>query len=731
MTEFSEGIHDADFAHLQTGKSDVMTAQVCLRAMQGYELERLGRGDEAMEAWSVVTDRLVQGVEEMDHQAMEKVTATVVRWQMSVKDGKGFEHADRHLDGRLRGMARHNIPKKASMAAAMEVVDKSFDGRLNPYRESLQRQKEEEARRHVLKGDRLPQVRMASPSPERSPLLSPPGALPWRPTQRRPQRGMDGERQEQGVGKAAHLVMPAEGFRSTMMIATNGQSAPDLQPCSRHSALLHGAPRQIDVDYQEFPGEHEGAGEQHMPTMQSAVTKAIPTLFSVQEPARLHQTIASMAREALGATSVGLALLQDDKMCSVPVDAPKSGQRGGVPGAEWSTIPLKSPIDTAIKSRRVVSVQTVEDYEQILCKICRVWVPLLVGSPPPPPCDEEEVIDTRIVIAMLELCLPVHTARGRSGLTEEETSCIDSLSTVAAQALSLAKERMQSQRAVQQATCLAEAAVAFWELDQSAMFERVCDSANTYMATQAAAIFITKEGKDRGGDKEKAAVKNTNEKEESGKESGKEKVFDPSKVYPHLYNGLDESIIVPFHQGIVGNVAGSATAINISNAHQDPRYNPRYDRQSTSVFDSNKYDCRCILAVPLLAKGDGPSQQKVIGVLQVTNRVDGMLFDEKEDIRSLQAFADCVARSMHKSAAYQRKLKQVQTVLAKSKALQRRVSVPRSDVVVRAGPSSLRSLDSVDINPTGPRSLASVASLDSVESNMTTATDFARVGGAH
>ena len=45
MTGFSEGSYDADFAHIQTGKSDMMTVQVCLRAMQGYELERLGRGN--------------------------------------------------------------------------------------------------------------------------------------------------------------------------------------------------------------------------------------------------------------------------------------------------------------------------------------------------------------------------------------------------------------------------------------------------------------------------------------------------------------------------------------------------------------------------------------------------------------------------------------------------------------------------------------------------------------
>ena len=111
--------------------------------------------------------------------------------------------------------------------------------------------------------------------------------------------------------------------------------------------------------------------------------------------------------------------------------------------------------DTAIQSKQVVSVQTVEDYDQVLCKVCRVWVPFVVGEAPA--AAEEE--DNREVCAVLELCLPVLPG-ARSGLTAEESSCIESLAKVSAQALSLVKERMKSQRAVQQATAMAEAAVA-------------------------------------------------------------------------------------------------------------------------------------------------------------------------------------------------------------------------------------------------------------------------------
>ena len=51
------------------------------------------------------------------------------------------------------------------------------------------------------------------------------------------------------------------------------------------------------------------------------------------------------------------------------------------------------------------------------------------------------------------------------------------------------------------------------------------------------------------------------------------------------------------------------------------------------MFASAQYDTRCILAVPLLGE-----EGETLGVLQVTNRVDGRSFD-KDDIAALQARA--------------------------------------------------------------------------------------------
>lgn len=44
LTGFGEGAYDADFSHVENSHVEALTASVCLRAMQGYELERLGRG---------------------------------------------------------------------------------------------------------------------------------------------------------------------------------------------------------------------------------------------------------------------------------------------------------------------------------------------------------------------------------------------------------------------------------------------------------------------------------------------------------------------------------------------------------------------------------------------------------------------------------------------------------------------------------------------------------------
>jgi len=317
LADFGEGAYDADFSHLATGKSDCLTVQVCLRALQGYEMMRLDRGEEAMEAWGVVTDRLIEGLEEMNSDATATITSTVVRWQMSVQEGKGFEHADQQLEHRLRKMASHNIPKRASMQAAMEVVDVSFDGVLQPYREELQKEKEFEARQRLaeLRSPKLPRVLTSSPSPERTPLLSPPGSVPWRPTQRYPRRGMKGDDAWYETGTVPERAVHHEKFRPTLMVGNNNMIAPERVPAT-FPPVEGAVEREVEREtFEEYVEEEERTTT--APIMHAVVLKALPSLLTIQDSPQLHARIVALAKEALGARSAALALVKDNMMRSV------------------------------------------------------------------------------------------------------------------------------------------------------------------------------------------------------------------------------------------------------------------------------------------------------------------------------------------------------------------------------------------------------------------------------
>ena len=67
--------------------------------------------EEAIAAWSAASNRLVASTDLIDRATQDMFTTTVVRWQMSLKDGKGFEYEDRALEARLRELAKLPIPK--------------------------------------------------------------------------------------------------------------------------------------------------------------------------------------------------------------------------------------------------------------------------------------------------------------------------------------------------------------------------------------------------------------------------------------------------------------------------------------------------------------------------------------------------------------------------------------------------------------------------------------------
>lgn len=83
-------------------------------------------------------------------------------------------------------------------------------------------------------------------------------------------------------------------------------------------------------------------------------------------------------------------------------------------------------------------------------------------------------------------------------------------------------------------------------------------------------------------------------------------------------NELSE-IRLPINSGIAGNVTQTGITINISDAHNDERFNPDIDKQTG-------YTTKSILCMPLKNK-DG----KILGVFQLLNKKKGNFTEEDED----------------------------------------------------------------------------------------------------
>jgi len=272
----------------------------------------------------------------------------------------------------------------------------------------------------------------------------------------------------------------------------------------------------------------------------------------------------------------------------------------GHPQPGWVPIPPRSPIGTAVQSGRASEATTVEDSNGKTAKVCRIWMPLQPdpGGGEAQPC---------AVLGVLEM---VHylTPPLRDGASIVASSLVQAFSTLASHALALQAERQHSERLIQRATAMADAATCEWDGDAAQACRQLCTAAEQYLAAQVATLFWVRQS-----------------------ESGQ-----------YLVHGADNSVTIPSNKGIMGCVAERKLPLNIANAHKDSRYHPRYDRQASTVFEADKHDTRSILSVPIIL------QDRVVGVLQVTNRLDGMIFDD-EDTSSLMVFTDYVARSLAKS----------------------------------------------------------------------------------
>jgi putative nucleotidyltransferase with HDIG domain len=118
-----------------------------------------------------------------------------------------------------------------------------------------------------------------------------------------------------------------------------------------------------------------------------------------------------------------------------------------------------------------------------------------------------------------------------------------------------------------------------------------------------------------------------------------------------------QSLRVPLGRGIVGDVARSGRAEVVDDAAADARWGGDADASFTT---------RGILTVPLIARG------RVVGVLQMLNRVDGAGFDA-DDLRRMELFAGPLAAAVANARLYaEQKRLFLEMVTTLAEAIERR-----------------------------------------------------------
>jgi len=116
------------------------------------------------------------------------------------------------------------------------------------------------------------------------------------------------------------------------------------------------------------------------------------------------------------------------------------------------------------------------------------------------------------------------------------------------------------------------------------------------------------------------------------------------RLHFHVARGAAEaalrSMTVALGQGIAGVVAQTGEPLLISDAYQDPRFDPSYDQRSG-------FQTRSMLTVPLKVK------DVITGVVQVINKVGQAAFDE-HDLSLFQAFASQASVALENAQLYER-----------------------------------------------------------------------------
>ncbi len=105
--------------------------------------------------------------------------------------------------------------------------------------------------------------------------------------------------------------------------------------------------------------------------------------------------------------------------------------------------------------------------------------------------------------------------------------------------------------------------------------------------------------------------------------------------------------------GISGHVAASGEVINIPDAYNDDRFDPATDKRTG-------YRTRSILCMPIFEPHGQDKDRRILGVIQVLNKTDGVFSDEDEAL--LEALSSQVAISIANSRLYHRVEKKLQEI---------------------------------------------------------------------
>ena len=112
-------------------------------------------------------------------------------------------------------------------------------------------------------------------------------------------------------------------------------------------------------------------------------------------------------------------------------------------------------------------------------------------------------------------------------------------------------------------------------------------------------------------------------------------VFRASRTFEH---GVIDGVRIPVNRGIVGWVARNRQTVRLDDASGDPRHDPTLARRTGLVPKG-------MICVPLLHRA------RLLGVVQVINRLDGRAFSAAEE-RLVQALADHAAVAIANAQLY-------------------------------------------------------------------------------